>query len=48
LEAAHGLLPPEFRESRTYEQDSEIAIGKSMPRDPHTMGLITAHRLAQD
>jgi hypothetical protein len=28
LEGAHGLLSPEFRESRTYEQDSKIAIGK--------------------
>jgi hypothetical protein len=33
LEAAHGLSPPEFRESRIDEQDSKIAIGKTMPGD---------------
>jgi hypothetical protein len=36
LEAAHGLPPPEFREGRTYEQDSKIAIGKTMPGDQPT------------
>jgi hypothetical protein len=43
-----ALLPPELRESRTYEQNSKIAIGKTMPGDPPTMGSITAHSLAQD
>jgi hypothetical protein len=44
----HWLPSPEFRESRTYEQDSKIAIGKTMPGDPPTMGSVTAHSLAQD
>jgi hypothetical protein len=41
-------VPPEFRESRTYKQDSKIAIGKTMPGDPSTMGSVTAQSLAQD
>jgi hypothetical protein len=48
LEAAHDLLLPEFRERRRYKQDSKIALGKTMPGDPPTMGSITAHSLAQD
>jgi hypothetical protein len=48
LEAAYGLSPPEFRESRTYEQDFKIAIGKTMPGAPPTMVSVTAHGLAQD
>jgi hypothetical protein len=31
-----------------YEQDSKIAIGKTMPGDSPTMGSITAYRLTQD
>jgi hypothetical protein len=46
LEATHGFLPLEFREIRTYEQGSKIAIGKSMPGDPSTMGPVTAHSFA--
>jgi hypothetical protein len=42
----HSLLPPEFGESRTYKQDSKIAIGKSMLGDPPKMGSVTAHSLA--
>jgi hypothetical protein len=45
LEAVHDLPSLEFRKSRTYEQDSKIAIGKTMPGDPPTMGSITAHAL---
>jgi hypothetical protein len=41
-------MPPEFRESKMYKQDSKIAIGKTMPGDPPTMGSVTAHSLAQD
>jgi hypothetical protein len=48
LKAIHRLLPPEFRESRMYEQDSKIAIGKTILGDPPTMGSVTAHGLAQD
>jgi hypothetical protein len=48
LEAAHGRSPPEFRESRMYEQDSKIPIGKTMPGDPPTVGSVTAHSLAQE
>jgi hypothetical protein len=33
----HGLPPPEFRESRMYEQDSKFTIGKTMPGDPPIM-----------
>jgi hypothetical protein len=47
MEAAYGLLSPEFRESRIYEKDSKIAIGETMPGDPPTMGSITAHNLVQ-
>jgi hypothetical protein len=46
LEAAHGQPPPEFRESRTYEQDFKITIGKTMPGDSPIMGSATAHSLA--
>jgi hypothetical protein len=48
MKAAHNLLPPEFRESRTYKQDSKIAIGITMPGDPPTRGSVTAYNLAQD
>jgi hypothetical protein len=43
-----AYCPPEFRESRMDEQDSKIAIGKTMPGNPPTIGSITAHRLVQD
>jgi hypothetical protein len=47
LKATHGLLPPEFRESKMCKQDSKTTIGKTMPGDPPTMGSITAHSFAQ-
>jgi hypothetical protein len=40
LEATHSLLPPEFRKSRTNEQDSKIVIWKTMPGDLPTMGQL--------
>jgi transposase InsO family protein len=43
-----AYCPPELRESRTYEQDSKIATGKTMLGDPHTMGSVAAQSLAQD
>jgi hypothetical protein len=44
----HVAYHPEFRESKMYQQDSKITIGKIMPGDLPTMGLVTAHSLAQD
>jgi hypothetical protein len=40
--------PPEFRESRIYEQGSKIVIGKSMPGVPPMMGSVTSQSLSQD
>jgi hypothetical protein len=43
-----GLPPQEFRESRMYEQDSKIAIRKTMPGDLPTRRSVTAQSLVQD
>jgi hypothetical protein len=48
LKVTYGLLPPEFRESKTYKRNSKITTKKTMQGDPPTMGSVTAHSLAQD
>jgi hypothetical protein len=48
LKAAYGLPSPEFGKNRMYEQDSKIAIGKTMSGDPPTMASVTSQSLAWD
>jgi hypothetical protein len=42
-----AYCPPKLMENKTYKQDSKITIRETMPGNPPTMGLITAHSLAQ-